>query len=624
MTGGGPLAGDQRDLGHFPTPTVVTMSVHQFFSITPAVPNAPGGRLGLAGRVSAFGCSHQGEAYLVNYPDEGGFGFPFAGCQLAGSDPTASSFSDIVLVSGTVRYGYTFDSACPFPDYACATYQGGSGIALERLRATLAIAGDSVRGGVLNAFPGREYLLRAEGMPDRMGRFFTPILPVGTGWSFTPDSSAPQFDICDNGSGRTCTMVFDRAGLLTLRALVNGEEMVSTPLRVQPPVLSMTVSADSASVGDTVMVTTTVAGLDSTALSYYAVTTYGPTGDQLDFAFTEEPGAGPLPPCLGTKPAPRRCFVVLRVAGRAKIEVGAFLDKRGLSVGAQRFVVVRGGDDRSVIIQGDDEPSGNLRMRPSEIIGIKGTQYVSTKTLRVSVIDGVGRSIPNAVVTLSLSVDPFSGGHGHADPNVPRPAGTLGAEGAEGARMMLVNTGIAGEARVRYQAPDASGLVTVHGGSPGSRAGARSITIAYDGLVLIEEIPGTLQYVGAAGAHHGRFWAKPIVRDMLMKLADTLSRRYPSVELPAQATAYLGLNDASLVYGGQFDIRSNWLPPHADHRRGQGADLRTIDKTKNQVEFMKNYWELTLGGAVYDETGGQNPAATGPHYHFKECKSCAR
>ena len=166
--------------------------------------------------------------------------------------------------------------------------------------------------------------------------------------------------------------------------------------------------------------------------------------------------------------------------------------------------------------------------------------------------------------------------------------------------------------------------MTVQGESPDSKAGGRSISIAYDGLVLIEEVPGTLRYVGAAGAHRSRFWAKPLVRDMLRKLADTLSRRYPSADLPAQATAYLGLNDASLVYGGQFDIRNDWLPPHADHRRGQGADLRTIDKTRDQVEFMKKYWELTLGGAVYDETGGQNPAATGPHYHFKECKSCSR
>lgn len=431
-----PLAGAERDLGRFPTPTVVRMAVHQSFTVTPVDPTEGAGAMGLAGRVSGFGCSHQGEAYLVNFPAEGGYGFPFAGCQLAGSEVPVTSFSDIVMVSGLVRFGYSFDAACPYPNQSCARYAGTSGVALERLRATMAIGGDSVRGGELRARTGREYVLRAEATPDRMGRFATPILPVGSAWHFAPDSGPARPDVCDNGSGRTCTMTFDRSGSLTLTALVNGEETVSAPLRVQLPALSMTVSADTVSVGDTVQVTTTVSGLDSTGLSYYAVTTYGPKGEQLDFAYdrvagTEAPlsvthpdpaapgvggaagsgvkarapaarsvaptsatgamaaagsmarasgslvpepasrsvgdaGSGGLPPCLRTRPVPTRCYVVLGVAGRARIEVGAFLDRFGASARATQDVVVRGGAPAITITAAGGPNDGSFLTRAPE------------------------------------------------------------------------------------------------------------------------------------------------------------------------------------------------------------------------------------------------------------------
>jgi hypothetical protein len=35
----------------------------------------------------------------------------------------------------------------------------------------------------------------------------------------------------------------------------------------------------------------------------------------------------------------------------------------------------------------------------------------------------------------------------------------------------------------------------------------------------------------------------------------------------------LEINDMSLIYGGLFDICSNWLPPHQTHRRGTGVDI---------------------------------------------------
>lgn len=98
--------------------------------------------MGLGGRIVGYGgeCSHYGEAYLVQYPVEGGYGFPFAGCALP--DRAATSYSSILAVDGTLRYGWTGDRSCPPPGAACSSYAGSSGITLTRLPASLEVSRD--------------------------------------------------------------------------------------------------------------------------------------------------------------------------------------------------------------------------------------------------------------------------------------------------------------------------------------------------------------------------------------------------------------------------------------------------------------------------------------------------
>lgn len=40
------------------------------------------------------------------------------------------------------------------------------------------------------------------------------------------------------------------------------------------------------------------------------------------------------------------------------------------------------------------------------------------------------------------------------------------------------------------------------------------------------------------------------------------------------------LNDCSLPLGGVFDVRADWLPPHASHRHGHSVDVtrRVVDR----------------------------------------------
>jgi hypothetical protein len=260
---------------------------------------------------------------------------------------------------------------------------------------------------------------------------------------------------------------------------------------------------------------------------------------------------------------------------------------------------------------------------PSEVISVSGDKFYSKKKFVVRVVDRFGVPIPNSDVHLTLEAHPRSGGHDHNRPKFPRDPGALGSEPST-ARDTVVNTGASGAVLFTYRAPDPSGLVTVHGTAENSIAGYIHLVVKNDSLVHVDEIPGVLQYVGDRGTHPDPFWTTVNERRLLHKLADTLVKTFADSVMCDTCERFLGLNDASLRLGGQFDIGGNWLSPHADHRRGQGADIRTRDKSEDQQLFMLAYWQNVLGGGVYDERGPTPNPNTGAHYHFKECPLCLR
>ena len=599
VSGEAPLAGNQKFVGHFATPTVMVMTAHQDFAISMLPPHPPGsGRLGLAGRVYAFGCSHQGEAYLLNYPDDGGYGYAFAGCQLAGQPDVVTSLSDTVLVSGMVYYGYAFDAACPYPDAACASYTGSSGVSLSRLPATLTIGGDSVRNGVLRAFPNREYTLVATPAPLQLGRFGTPVQPISTGWTFKSDSGTIEADVCENGSGRTCTKTFTRSGDLTLVALVNGVQMTSPPLRVQMPALSMELSRDSVTVGDTVLVTTTVSGMDPTALSYYAVSSFDPDGRSVGFAMTgatPDPDAARLPPCLRPRPVPTHCYVVLTQAGRARVEVGAFLDTHGLSVQASRDVAVRG-ENRRVklsLLQDTIRPTARYWKLDTKTKTYTLNQDRPPDTSRtivtVSVVDGSRTPVPNMNVALTLRAHESSSGHDHAG---GKPTGVLQTLQRAPLDRATVNTGPSGVVKLYYVASEVSGPVTIDGASPSAARDTTTVFVKVPGLVVMA--PGaSYEFTGAiVNRHMANHFGTPQALEAFREFADSVSTWIGEP---------LGINDISLRDGGLFDVgSSSWEIPHGYHRRGTHADIRTkyannIVFSRGQQARMRALWKVTLG-----------------------------
>lgn len=146
------------------------------------------------------------------------------------------------------------------------------------------------------------------------------------------------------------------------------------------------------------------------------------------------------------------------------------------------------------------------------------------------------------------------------------------------------NTG-AGVLTVTYTAPEVSGLIEVT--LTGTDANGNPITpaqatfgVGIKGLVTLP--PGT-DYVligsfgepGVTSIHVGNHVGTPSTIASLRILAGLYSNVFPGQPL-------LQYNDISLVWGGLFDTRNNWLPTpagHFHHRFGVNADVRITDQT---------------------------------------------
>jgi hypothetical protein len=347
-------------------------------------------------------------------------------------------------------------------------------------------------------------------------------------------------------------------------------------------------SADSVAVGDTVLATTTVMGLDPSALSYYYVSP-APAA-----APTASPRADGLLPCLGTKPVPTRCFLAFAQPGRALVEVGAFLDQHGLAAYSQRYVVV-GGTDRQVklsVSRRTVEPTARYWR-----YDVQAKQYTphptrppdsSRTTVTVSVTDAARRPIPNVDVALTLEAREGSAGHEHVG---SKPPGLLQTLAHEPLPKGTINTGSSGVARLYFVAPEVSGPVQLEGTSMNARADTTTVQVGISGL---EPLPPGPHYVftgAVTGRHTDNHYGTPAALAAFREFADSLSEWIGEP---------LGINDISLEQGGLFDVGgTQWEIPHGYHRRGTHADISTKYASRQVFsrklqERMRALWRVTL------------------------------
>ncbi len=203
----------------------------------------------------------------------------------------------------------------------------------------------------------------------------------------------------------------------------------------------------------------------------------------------------------------------------------------------------------------------------------------------VYVTDSSGAPQANIPVHIRTDVTAQSGGHGHVS---ARPKGRLVASAKDATNVSSVagkdtldgTTDSAGAFWFTFGAEEASGTHTVFAECDPGKCSAPATPIKVD--VKIPDLKPldpifTLyvfhQYPDGGGIELG---AKPdhmqnhyLTKEAIGKLNELAIAYVTQVDYGKQ----LYLNDASLEWGGVFDIHSTWAPPHTGHRKGVVIDI---------------------------------------------------
>ena len=191
------------------------------------------------------------------------------------------------------------------------------------------------------------------------------------------------------------------------------------------------------------------------------------------------------------------------------------------------------------------------------------------------------------MVKFHLDVDLTSGGHDHGENPTRRPRGTISSSNCvpePGAPDTYdCPTGADGYTGFTFKAPEVSGTHTITAACISAHCSG-SITDKINVKVVgLAPIPGSQFYtltepdgrggikvIGDNGNHSGNHYLTSEAASQLWRLAATYYFKYRQ----DTSVPLLHLNDASLVWGGRFDVNGNWADPHAGHRKGTVIDIR--------------------------------------------------
>lgn len=196
-----------------------------------------------------------------------------------------------------------------------------------------------------------------------------------------------------------------------------------------------------------------------------------------------------------------------------------------------------------------------------------------TVSLMVQVFDAEDRPVPFVHVRIEVSVEATSGGHDHGGADRPRGAlsGFNGANWVEGA------TDVFGSYYFSFTAPKASGdhRLRVACVSNVCDDEEKKVWVGLRGLVALPpSVYGYYEFVGGVDDGENKHFPNSDTHYLTLTsaaVAITLAAAYRQKFPEDPALRY---NDASLERGGIFDIKANWSPSHAEHRRGTVIDVR--------------------------------------------------
>ena len=262
--------------------------------------------------------------------------------------------------------------------------------------------------------------------------------------------------------------------------------------------------------------------------------------------------------------------------------------------------------------------TGPIETRPT------GTGGSSEITVTAKVADG---GTPKSAVAVSFSVEviPNSGGHDHHDVN--RPKGSLSA--------IQGTTDANGEVKVTFKAPEVAGIHIIKATCSicSNNTVTKEIQVKVADLLPISPNPprnddGTYVYAltsvdkiheGNGRYHRGQYW---LIQSALTNLQELIQ------SFAKQGWGTVALNDASMFWGGRYDINGDWRGPHQGHREGREIDI-SFTRASNPVPASK---QKVFYKKFCEDKGVEAPFSIlhhfvkVPHFHvyLDKQKTCAR
>ena len=229
--------------------------------------------------------------------------------------------------------------------------------------------------------------------------------------------------------------------------------------------------------------------------------------------------------------------------------------------------------------------------------GAEGKDGKSTLDLIAKVTEG-GSPKAGVVVGFGIAAEPKSGGHAHGNlGSIQRPKGKLSlSTDANGVSITSSTTDANGEIKLRFTADQPAGLHAIVADCTPAGCAATATQVVKVKVPDLIHIPpdygstppryvliGNYKPVGGATEqinHNDTHFLTEQSWANLKDLIKTFARL---------GWGQVGVNDASLEWGGMFDIEGRWLEPvwrqklgkstsggHAEHREGEQVDLSFV------------------------------------------------
>ena len=212
--------------------------------------------------------------------------------------------------------------------------------------------------------------------------------------------------------------------------------------------------------------------------------------------------------------------------------------------------------------------SGGTEVEPSALLPFNAV-----------VKDQNGVAQPGKQVTITSTVQDGTGGHIHTE---KRPKGLFTCS-AVGSSTCTLTTDYSGQAPFEFVATPISGSHTITATCVGCvNTATAPVNVKVNNLITIPGSPALYALTdstGVIGSISGKHTDNHYLTSAAISRLKALALLYTTSVNP---NAILYLNDASLVWGGLFDVGSTpWMSPHAKHDRGMSIDIRAANDGVN-------------------------------------------